>query len=166
MTASIPASYIGRVGGGEAPIGWYQETNSLALKAGQFVNLNGGQLEAASGTSDILGMLAADARNVTSDSLQATPVILATPDALFEMQVFHSTAANSVTSISMIGKSYALKQSIAAGVDGLDIETAANAADQFTVVMLSKKDAISATDGRVIVVVNATNNVMHQRIAH
>ncbi len=171
MTASIPAVCIGRLDGGDAPSLWYQESNSLVRKKGQFATLSSGQLDDATGTGSIVGMLAMDARNATSDAptnllASGTLVYLATPEVIFEMQVFHSTAASNTNTIGLIGKSFAIKASAATEIDALDIETTAAATDQFTVIALSNKDAAGTTEGRVWAIVNPGNSCIFNRIAH
>lgn len=170
MAVTKPTVFAKRLNGGngsEAPIEWFKESDSLSKKEGQWVRINdAGVLEAASATSMVVGILAADTRNVTSDSIANTPVVLAEPDVIFECQVFHSTAASAITAASMAGKSYAFKLSAATGIDAIDIETAAAATDQLSVHKLSPKDAVGDAYGRVWVRVNSSNYQFGVRRAH
>lgn len=153
--------------GAMLPVQFFSESDSLAAKRGQWVQLDAnGKLDDATGISDLVGILAADAKNTTSDTSDGTPVVLAEPNVVFEAQVWHSTAASAVTARNQQGKAFAVKIGAGTNIDGIDIVTAAAGTDQATVVGVSAKDALGAVHGRVLFQINQDAYQLAQRIAH
>lgn len=158
---------VGVLGGEEIPLEWFSEKDSLTLKRGQWVTVDAnGKLDVATGTGKLAGILAADAKNTTSDTSDGTPIVPCFSHVVFEAQVWHSVAASAITARSQLGNSFAIKVAAATDLDGIDIETAANGADQCNILRISKRDAVGDAYGRLQFVINAANSVWGANIAH
>jgi hypothetical protein len=158
---------VGYTNGSSARATFYSKGDNFGGNRGQWVILNAsGALEKAVGTSFVLGILAASATSGTGDTSASTPVYVAWPDMIFEAQVFHSTTASAITARTQIGQSFAFKLSAAANIDAIDIETAAAATDQLTIIDHSRRDELGDTNGRLKFVVNTDNFQLMSRNAH
>lgn len=139
----VPAILCRTISGGGGITGVYPEAASQSFKAGEFVYLVSGKVTVcADDAVAILGMAAHDASGVENTNVI---VYLAHPDNVFEANVYHGTAADAVTAITLVGVNYALK--VVSNKHYPDIGDTGH--DAFVIIALSPKDAVGDQYGRV-----------------
>lgn len=133
---------------GSAPVILHApEAAGQTYKKGQLVYLVAGAVTVMADDGQVcLGMVTQDATGTTGTDME---IIIATPVTVFEVNVYHSTAASAVTAATQIGENYALQ--VDSNKCYCDIEDVTNVL--FRVIKLSPKDTVADVYGRVWVIV-------------
>jgi len=106
--------------GGEEEKNFYLEAASQTYDRGAFVYQTSGKLAVITATSKIFGQAFEDATGTTSTRVYGARIL---PGDVFEVNVYHATAASALAALTQLGECYALK--LVSGTIVLDIETTA-----------------------------------------
>lgn len=140
-----------RFSGGSHKVKEYPEAASQSFKKGHFVEMNssGQILEVSSGDVIILGLALSDATGVTNNLVE---VAIAQDGTEFEMNVYHSVTASSVTARSNLYTKWAYYNDGDIGRINIG-DSDGNDALQITEILTGGLDSVGDTNGRVKCVV-------------
>lgn len=146
-----PRQYFG---GPEAPE--IVEASGQSYGVGDFLYLDGSgnvAIATVDGNANLNGQLAGQATAAYVGSGNNVHMRRLTRDCIFEMNVYHGTAASAITALTQVGQIYAVKK--VSGIWVVDIESTAESATvkigRVKVIGISKSDTLGDTYGRVLV---------------